>query len=805
MSETYPEDNGKPIECRLCPLYNAPGIVPGEGPKNAKIFLLGEAPGETEILINRPFVGGAGRILNRLLATVKIQRSQTYITNVVKCRPTVINHEGKLKDRPPTPTEIECCARFLVDELESVKPNVIVGLGGTALFALKDTNKIGQHRGVPFPTSFGKALCTYHPAGLMRQQQLFPLAIRDLALALKEAESPDLVRLEVTYNPNASAAGNGVALRQRARAAGYVTLDLETTGLDPRYDQILCCGAGTEPQKAECYAWNSDNERLLRTLYEDPTLEKVGQNCEGFDWWFLHGKGWPEAPAGKSYDTLLAFHLTNSDLPKDLGTLGATFTDMEYWKHEGKKAFKDAERSGNLFLYNCKDIDGTTRSYLSTKKLLQQYGMLGLYYNNVMPLQPILRRMSKRGIKKDVEKAAKWSLAFNMVADQKEQVLRDGLNAQDFSVNSPKQLMRLFYEQLGLPIQYVRDKDRGSRPTVNDDAMEALAIITNDPIFHLVNEIRQCRKFASTYCDAITDEDGYLHPRFGCAKAANGRLNSWDPNGQNWPNDLRELVIPDSPDHIFLACDWSQIEWRNSMILTADPAGLEMMKAGVDNHSVTAAECFTIDIGLVNEEVPGINMAYRQAAKFIVYGLGYGRGIRSIAMQLGKDEAWVAAFVQRYFAKFHVFADGRNQWEQFVRHNNYLRNPFSRRRWWYSMQVPELYNFLPSSTAADMMYLVIPKVESQLPSGATLRLTVHDELVICCTRDAQTVKQSAMCLQENMSRMWPEIVEASNDSAKIKRYYPQGWHCPTDLSIGNTWKDCKDKKIQYELKKEYNL
>ena len=85
-------------------MYDADGIVPGEGPLDAKIFLLGEAPGETELLIKRPFVGGSGRILNRMLATAKIQRSQAYVTNVVKCRPTVITHEGKIKDRPPTPT-----------------------------------------------------------------------------------------------------------------------------------------------------------------------------------------------------------------------------------------------------------------------------------------------------------------------------------------------------------------------------------------------------------------------------------------------------------------------------------------------------------------------------------------------------------------------------------------------------------------------------------------------------------------------------------------------------------------------------
>lgn len=817
LNEKEPEvkDNGKPLECRLCPLYDAPGPVGGEGPTDAKLFILGEAPGETEITLGRPFIGGSGRILNRLLATSKIWRSKTYITNTVKCRPTVVTHEGKVKDRPPTPTEIENCARFLISELETVKPNLILGLGGTSLLVFRDNNKIGKHRGVILETSFGKALFTYHPAGLMRQQQLFPLVLRDLALAAKESETKEFVRTPISVNARARATVDGVDLLERARRAGYCTKDLETTGFDPRHCQIICISLGTAELSAEVYAWNSDTERIVGAIWDDPEIEHVGQNCEDFDWYFLHKQKsgrFSEAPAGKSFDTLLAFHLVKSDLKKDLGTLGATFTDMEYWKDEGKGGWKRKDEhveGSNLFLYCGKDNIGTTRSYLSLKKQLKDLDLEDLFYKNVMPLQPILRRMRIRGVKKDVEKAALWADTFRMLADQKEENLRKHLGQMDFSVNSPKQMIKLLYTDLKLPPQYVVDREKGSRLTSNDEAMENLARITNDPIFIQVNEIRSMRKWAATYCEAEMDEEGYMHTHFGCAKAANGRLNSFDPAMQQWPEEMREIVIPDSPDHIFLACDWSQIEWRIAMVRAADTSGLEMMKADVDNHSITAAECFDVPISIVETEKVNATMTYRHAAKFIVYGLGYGRGAASIAKQLGKDKQWVEAFIWRYFSKFSKYSDIR-QWEEgFVKKNNYLRNPFKRRRWWYSMNVPELYNFYPSSTAADMMYLVIPAVESQLPSGASLRLTVHDELVVCAERSAKTVRDAAACLRENMSRKWPVISEDSVDSQLIKRYYPNGWWCPSDLSLGNTWKDCKSKEYQKTegraLLKEYGL
>lgn len=817
LDEAQPgkELNDKPVECRLCPLYDAPGIVGGEGSASAKLFILGEAPGKDEVVIGRPFVGGSGRILNRLLTQAGILRSQAYVTNVVKCRPTVTTHLGEVKDRPPTNTEIENCARFLVEELELVKPNLILGLGGTALYVLKDNNKIGKHRGVPFQTSFGKALCTYHPAGLMRQQSLFPLVIRDLALAAKESKTKELVRVEIGINASARADVDGATIYTRALAAGFCTKDLETTGFDPRLTQIICISLGVEALKAEVYYWSDAIKREVRRIWDDPRIIKVGQNCEDFDWWYLSEKGiseeYPEAPAGKSFDTLLAFHLIKSDLKKDLGTLGSVFTDMEYWKDEGKNGWKKREEhveGSNLFTYCGKDNIGTTRSFVSQRKLLKDLDLEDLFYNNVMPLQPILRRMRKRGVKKDVEKAGLWADSMREVADRKEQELKNHIGQQDFNMASAPQVIRLLYDTLKLPPQYIVDRHKGSRLTANEEAMENLARITDDPTFLLFAECRSLRKWASTYCEAEHDENGFMHTHFGCAKAANGRLNSFDPALQNWPEEMREIVIPDSEDHIFIANDWSQIEWRIAMVRSADRAGLEMMKAGADNHSITAAECFDIPISRVEEKV-NPTMTYRHASKFIVYGLGYGRGNRSIAKQLGKDESWVAQFVFRYFSKFKDYDAYRKLEEQIVRKQNFLKNPFKRRRWWYSMNLPELYNFYPSSTAADMMYLVIPQVERQLPAGATLRLTVHDELVVCSTRDSKTVRQSAECLRENMNRRWDEITNDSVDSRLVKTYYPSGWSCPSDLSLGNNWAQCKNKEFQKRegkaLLKEYGL
>ena len=94
----------KPESCKVCPLYSNPGIVFGEGPKDAKMMLVGEAPGEDEATFLKPFIGGSGRTLNAMLAHAGIDRRELFVTNVVKCRPTARTADGRTVNRPPTET-----------------------------------------------------------------------------------------------------------------------------------------------------------------------------------------------------------------------------------------------------------------------------------------------------------------------------------------------------------------------------------------------------------------------------------------------------------------------------------------------------------------------------------------------------------------------------------------------------------------------------------------------------------------------------------------------------------------------------
>jgi uracil-DNA glycosylase len=156
--------------CRRCPLFrDATQAVPGEGPKRARFMLVGEQPGDKEDLAGKPFVGPAGRILDRALADAGIDRKTTFVTNAVKHFKHEMRGKRRLHKRPNN-YEIERCKIWLDEERRLVKPEAIIALGVTAARALTGkTVTIAKLRGKPLDLADGTRLfITVHPSALLR-------------------------------------------------------------------------------------------------------------------------------------------------------------------------------------------------------------------------------------------------------------------------------------------------------------------------------------------------------------------------------------------------------------------------------------------------------------------------------------------------------------------------------------------------------------------------------------------------------------------------------------------------------------
>jgi DNA polymerase len=155
--------------------------VRGEGPRKAKLMVVGEAPGREEAEKKRPFVGRSGRFLTKSLHAAGIHREKSYVTNIVKFRPTK-TVEGKVKDRAPNKQEISACMPYFKRELKSISPRFVLLLGNTSLKAILDKNyTVGKHHGKPIRRGKVAFIATFHPASAMRNRKQRKLFFEDLA------------------------------------------------------------------------------------------------------------------------------------------------------------------------------------------------------------------------------------------------------------------------------------------------------------------------------------------------------------------------------------------------------------------------------------------------------------------------------------------------------------------------------------------------------------------------------------------------------------------------------------------------
>ena len=162
------------VKCILCDLSKSRTLaVPGNGNATDKIMMIGEAPGKNEDQNGVPFIGSAGKILDKALYEAGLDRGDVYITNVVKCRPP--------NNRVPTDKEIQICTNhYLKNEIKLISPKIICILGATALKSLLGYEQLGRYRGKIVNIDPHKYFITYHPAATIYNSNLKQVFFEDI-------------------------------------------------------------------------------------------------------------------------------------------------------------------------------------------------------------------------------------------------------------------------------------------------------------------------------------------------------------------------------------------------------------------------------------------------------------------------------------------------------------------------------------------------------------------------------------------------------------------------------------------------
>lgn len=172
-------------ECKQCPLHaERQNMVFGVGNKEAKVMFIGEGPGEQEDIQGIPFVGPAGMLLNDYLTAVGIKREDVYIANIVKCRPP--------KNRDPHEDEQEACIGYLRNQVQLIKPKIIVCLGRIAAKKIIDPEfKITREHGTWYDSKGIRIMATFHPSALLRDESRRPAAFLDFKSIAGELKKLD--------------------------------------------------------------------------------------------------------------------------------------------------------------------------------------------------------------------------------------------------------------------------------------------------------------------------------------------------------------------------------------------------------------------------------------------------------------------------------------------------------------------------------------------------------------------------------------------------------------------------------------
>jgi DNA polymerase-1 len=376
--------------------------------------------------------------------------------------------------------------------------------------------------------------------------------------------------------------------------------------------------------------------------------------------------------------------------------------------------------------------------YLLMFNELDAQEIVELFSQIEMPLTFVLFRMEQQGV--HLDKAFLKDLSRE--CDEKIDALRVQLYnkaGEEFNINSPKQLSRILFEKLQLPV--IKKIKTGY--STNEEVLKKLALEHEFPL--LILEYRQLAKLKSTYIDAlprlVNPQTQRIHTQFLQTGTDTGRLSSRNPNLQNIPirNDygrsIRKAFIPFDRQSVLLKADYSQIELRILAHLSEDEGLRKAFHEGQDIHTYTASLMFEKPTGQVTESM-------RTAAKRVNFGIIYGMSAYGLAKDLRIPQEEASDFIDRYFMRYKqvkTFMDdmvklcekqgysatilGRRRNIPNIKHTNGVLRQFAQR---------QAINTPVQGSAADLIKLAMVNVEKNIEQRnfqSQMIITVHDELV----------------------------------------------------------------------------
>ncbi len=402
-----------------------------------------------------------------------------------------------------------------------------------------------------------------------------------------------------------------------------------------------------------------------------------------------------------------------------------------------------------------------------------------LLYEIEIPLANVLAKMENVGFAVDRQGIADYGAVLSQqIAELEASIYAEA--GGEFNINSPKQLGKVLFEDLGLPVK----KKTKSGYSTNAEVLESLRY--EHPIVDMVLSYRALAKLNSTYCEGLLKviaPDGRIHSSFNQTETRTGRISSTEPNLQNIPvrtelgREMRKFFCA-RDGWVLVDADYSQIELRVLAHISGDKNMIEAFKNNDDIHAITASQVFNMPLEMVTPLM-------RSRAKAVNFGIVYGIGAFSLGKDIGVSTREASQYIKNYLSHYSGVDEYMKRVVERAKLDGYVETMFGRRRY-----LPELStgkammrafgervarNMPIQGTAADIIKIAMVRVNRRLESEklrSRLILQVHDELIV--EAPVEESEQAAKILQEEMEN-------AVRLSVPLK----------ADAAIGKTWYDAK--------------
>ena len=720
--------------------------VPPMGPTDAKIAIVGEQPGRNEILHKHlgPFSGPSGKNLQECLQIAKLSWTNIYRTNVIKDLDTPISsyieiRSGKNAKAVATPKGEQYITE-LKEELAALRPNVVVACGNVALWALCSRIGITNWRGSILDSTLLpglKVVPTIHPATWTSEKlHANPeaylnryLVVLDLKRARAESEYPEIrstprkLFIEPTFYEVVSFVHTCI---EHAKNGGIIDYDIETT----RTNELSCIGLTYSPEHALCIPFIGPHGdyflpeqeliimQLLARLFSDPTLRKRGQNVI-FDSHFLLRKY-----GIRTYnltDTMIAQGIIWPELRKGLDFITSVWTDIPYYKAEGKQFLAGRGDWERGWRYNCQDVLSTATAHPRQLEELAKQGNLATYERQCQLIEP-LTYMMERGIRIDqtgmasaAEDAKTQALTLCDMISTKigQHCIVDASystgSTDELNLSSSQQLQDYFYNQCH--IKPYTNRESGN-PTMDGITLTRIANQGRVEASWILS-IRKLMKQQSTFLNITKlDNDGRMRCQYNPVGTKFGRISSSEDifgtgmNLQNVPHEVLTHFIADE-GYILYSLDMSQFENRNVAYIGNIGPMIEAFESGIDVHRLTAAMTLSLMGRPRNTDTvtPTERQDYGKRPNH-AFNYGYGYKSYSLAWQVPERDA------KRIHEAYHMaYPQLRSGYWAYVQQqlsiNRTLTTLMGRSisflGMWSDALLREAYSAIPQGTCGDLV------------------------------------------------------------------------------------------------------